>query len=196
MMGDFYHMFFEETSDLGAFISGGQYVHHVHLASRIRVLPGQDDRSFVSGFAGLQQIGYTDYCSFECGCDGDRDADRAGGQLGLENVEQRVPPEHEADDALDAGLGHRAAQPPVLVHRQHHRLLDQDVLAGLGGGNALLGVDVVRAADVDDERAPGEGGRDRRERRLDAPTGQGAEDAADDDVERSHVARYPLCGWG
>ena len=34
MMGDFYHMFFEETSDLGAFISGGSYVHHVHLASR------------------------------------------------------------------------------------------------------------------------------------------------------------------
>ena len=34
---------------------------------------GQDDRSFVSGFRGLQRIGYTDYCSFECGCDGDRE---------------------------------------------------------------------------------------------------------------------------
>ena len=32
-MGDFYHMFIEETSDLGAFISGGSRVHHVHLAS-------------------------------------------------------------------------------------------------------------------------------------------------------------------
>jgi len=66
VMGDFYHMFIEETSDLGAFISGGSYVHHVHLASRIRVLPGQDERPFVDGFRGLKWIGYQDYCSFEC----------------------------------------------------------------------------------------------------------------------------------
>lgn len=66
VMGDFYHMFIEETSDLGAFISGGSYVHHVHLASRIRVLPGQDERQFVDGFRGLKWIGYRDYCSFEC----------------------------------------------------------------------------------------------------------------------------------
>jgi sugar phosphate isomerase/epimerase len=68
MMGDFYHMCIEETSDLGAFLSAGAYLHHVHLASRIRVLPGQDERSFVSGFRGLKLIGYQDYCSFECGC--------------------------------------------------------------------------------------------------------------------------------
>ena len=68
MMGDFYHMFIEETSDLGAFISAGSYLHHVHLASRLRDLPGQDDRSFVNGFRGLKLIGYQDYCSFECGC--------------------------------------------------------------------------------------------------------------------------------
>ena len=36
MMGDFYHMCIEETSDLGAFISAGSYLHHVHLASRDR----------------------------------------------------------------------------------------------------------------------------------------------------------------
>jgi sugar phosphate isomerase/epimerase len=71
MMGDFYHMGIEETSDRGAFISAGDYLHHVHLASRRRVLPGQDDRSFVDGFRGLKEIGYTDYCSLECGCDGD-----------------------------------------------------------------------------------------------------------------------------
>ena len=70
VMGDFYHMFIEETSDLGAFISGGPYVHHVHLASRIRVLPGQDERQFVDGFRGLKWIGYQDYCSFECGVRG------------------------------------------------------------------------------------------------------------------------------
>lgn len=71
VMGDFYHMFIEETSDLGAFISGGSYMHHVHLASRTRVLPGQDDRQFVDGFRGLKWIGYQDYCSFECGVTGD-----------------------------------------------------------------------------------------------------------------------------
>lgn len=71
VMGDFYHMYIEETSDLGAFISGGAYVHHVHLASRIRVLPGQDERSFVEGFRGLKWIGYQDFCSLECGVKGD-----------------------------------------------------------------------------------------------------------------------------
>jgi len=73
MMGDFYHMFIEETSDLGAFISAGPYLHHVHLASRERNLPGQDERSFVDGFRGLKLIGFQDYCSFECGVRGDRD---------------------------------------------------------------------------------------------------------------------------
>jgi sugar phosphate isomerase/epimerase len=79
MMGDFYHMGIEETSDQGAFLSAGKYLHHIHLASRRRVLPGQDrvkepnkpERSFVDGFRGLKRIGYQDYCSLECGCDGD-----------------------------------------------------------------------------------------------------------------------------
>ena len=75
LMGDFYHMGIEETSDLGAFISAGKHLHHVHLASRRRVMPGQDERSFVEGFLGLKWIGYQDYCSFECGCDGDRDTE-------------------------------------------------------------------------------------------------------------------------
>ncbi len=74
MMGDFYHMHFEETSDCGAFLSGGRFLHHVHLASIKRVLPGQDkragldrERSFVDGFRGLKMVGYRDYCSLECG---------------------------------------------------------------------------------------------------------------------------------
>lgn len=75
MMGDFYHMAIEETSDCGAFLSAGPYLHHVHLASRTRVLPGQDDRSFVDGFRGLKMIGYQDFCSFECGVKGDRDVE-------------------------------------------------------------------------------------------------------------------------
>jgi sugar phosphate isomerase/epimerase len=71
MMGDFYHMCIEETSDMGAFLSAGEYLHHVHLASRTRKLPGQDERSFVDGFRGLKMIGYRDYCSLECGCRGE-----------------------------------------------------------------------------------------------------------------------------
>jgi len=70
LMGDFYHMFIEETSDRGAFISAGGHCHHVHLASRTRILPSQDDRSFVDGFGGLKVIGYRDYCSLECGVRG------------------------------------------------------------------------------------------------------------------------------
>ncbi|MCD4727430.1 MAG: sugar phosphate isomerase/epimerase [Pirellulales bacterium] len=75
VLGDFYHMFFEETSDLGAFISGGPLVRHVHLASRTRVLPGQDERQFVDGFRGLKWIGFRDYCSFECSVRGDRETE-------------------------------------------------------------------------------------------------------------------------
>ena len=70
LMGDFYHMFIEETSDKGAFLSAGKHLHHIHLASRTRKLPGQDERSFVDGFRGLKMIGYQDYCSLECGCRG------------------------------------------------------------------------------------------------------------------------------
>ena len=67
MMGDFYHMTVEETSDMGAFISAGKYLHHVHIASRIRrYYPGQDGKSFVDGFRGLKMIGYKDYVSLEC----------------------------------------------------------------------------------------------------------------------------------
>lgn len=75
LMGDFYHMNLEEKSDAGAFKTGAPWLHHVHLASRVRWLPGQDklkqpdqpERSFVEGFRALQAIGYQDYCSLECG---------------------------------------------------------------------------------------------------------------------------------
>ena len=74
LMGDFYHMAVEETSCLGAFLSGGSYVHHVHLASKTRVLPGQDreedEPRYLDGFRGLKLIGYQNYCTFECGCRG------------------------------------------------------------------------------------------------------------------------------
>ncbi|MBP6963573.1 MAG: sugar phosphate isomerase/epimerase [Armatimonadetes bacterium] len=74
-MGDFYHMYIEETSDMGAFISAENYLHHVHLASIKRNLPGQDERDYTNGFRGLKMIGYQDFCSFECGVIGDRDVE-------------------------------------------------------------------------------------------------------------------------
>lgn len=69
VMGDFWHMTWEETSDLGAFISGGDYLHHVHMASRKRrKIPGMDPGdNYVLGFKGLKVIGYQDYVSLECG---------------------------------------------------------------------------------------------------------------------------------
>jgi sugar phosphate isomerase/epimerase len=99
LMGDFYHMAIEEPSNTGAFISAGRRLHHVHLASRTRVAPGQDikkpggkkqdgtvelgdwpdgrgdDVLYLEGFIGLKYIGYQDFCSFECGCRGDKEVE-------------------------------------------------------------------------------------------------------------------------
>ena len=72
-----------------------------------------------------------------------------GGCAGEHNG-QRIPSQHEACQALDARLLDGVAQCPVVVHREHGGLLDQDVLAGLGRRNTLRGVDVVRSANVDD----------------------------------------------
>jgi len=79
LMGDFYHMCKEETDDEQAVLAADGLLHHIHLASRIRWLPGQDhlkepdkpERSFVAGFRGLKKIGYQDYCSLECRVEGD-----------------------------------------------------------------------------------------------------------------------------
>ena len=70
-MGDFWHMTWEETSDMGAFISAGEYLQHVHVASRKRrSMPGEDGDAdnYVNGFKGLKAIGYNKFVSFECGC--------------------------------------------------------------------------------------------------------------------------------
>lgn len=74
-MGDFWHMTWEEPSDMGAFISAGNYLQHVHVASRKRrSMPGEDGDAdnYIDGFKGLKMIGYDKYVSFECGCQGDR----------------------------------------------------------------------------------------------------------------------------
>lgn len=73
LMGDFWHMTWEEPSDFAAFVAGAKYVHHVHMASRQhRKMPGEDENdNYVEGFRGLKLIGYQDFVSFECGCKGD-----------------------------------------------------------------------------------------------------------------------------
>ncbi len=79
LMGDFYHMAIEETNAMGAFLSAGVYLHHIHLASKTRVLPGQDkdqdEPFYLNGFRGLKMLGYHDDCSFECGCRGNREVE-------------------------------------------------------------------------------------------------------------------------
>ncbi len=74
VMGDFWHMTWEETSDMAAFIAAGKYLHHVHMAGRKdRKMPGEaEGDNYVDGFKGLKIIGYQDFVSFECGCKGDR----------------------------------------------------------------------------------------------------------------------------
>lgn len=75
VMGDFWHMTHEETSDMGAFISAGKYLQHVHIASRKRrSMPGEDGEAdnYINGFTGLKMLGYDKYVSFECGSKGDK----------------------------------------------------------------------------------------------------------------------------
>jgi sugar phosphate isomerase/epimerase len=74
-MGDFWHMTWEETCDMGAFLSAGEYLQHVHVASRKRrSMPGEDGEAdnYIAGFKALKMLGYNKYVSFECGCRGDR----------------------------------------------------------------------------------------------------------------------------
>lgn len=72
VMADFYHMDSEETSQMGAIISGGPLLKYVHMAGGRaeprRTYPGENSMTFVDGFRGLKYIGYQGFCSFECGC--------------------------------------------------------------------------------------------------------------------------------
>lgn len=73
VLGDTYHMYTEEPDDMAAFIAGGAFVKHVHLGNGTRrQLPGQDDHSHVKAMRGLKYIGYTEFCSYECGVNGDK----------------------------------------------------------------------------------------------------------------------------
>jgi len=74
VVGDFWHMTWEETSDLGAILSASDYLHHMHIASRQRRnMPGEDaDDDYTEGFKALKHIGFRNYISLECGSAGDR----------------------------------------------------------------------------------------------------------------------------
>ncbi len=75
-LGDFWHMTWEETSDYGAFISAGDYLQHIHIASRKRrITPGEDGDAdnYVDGFKALKKLEYDKYVSFECGAEGERE---------------------------------------------------------------------------------------------------------------------------
>jgi len=70
VMGDFWHMSKEETSFMGAFLSAGKLLAHVHIASlKNRKVPGTDGPAddYVDGFQGLKLIGYSGAVSFEGG---------------------------------------------------------------------------------------------------------------------------------
>jgi sugar phosphate isomerase/epimerase len=75
VMGDFWHMTWEETNDRAAFLAAGDYLHHVHIASRKRrKMPGEDGEAdnYINGFRGLKEINFQDFVSFECGSVGDK----------------------------------------------------------------------------------------------------------------------------
>jgi sugar phosphate isomerase/epimerase len=74
VMGDFWHMTWEETSDMGGIISAGKYLHHMHIASRKRrIMPGEDEGdNYIDGFKALKYIGYQNHLSLECGSEGDK----------------------------------------------------------------------------------------------------------------------------
>ena len=70
VMGDFWHMSKEETSFMGAFLSAGKRLSHVHVASlKSRQVPGTDGDAdnYVDGFKGLKLIGYRGAVSLEGG---------------------------------------------------------------------------------------------------------------------------------
>ncbi len=75
MMGDFWHMTWEETNDMAAFMAAGDYLRHVHIASRKRrAAPSEDEGdNYVVGMRGLKAIGYQDFISLECGVKGDKE---------------------------------------------------------------------------------------------------------------------------
>ncbi len=76
VMGDFWHMSKEENSFMGAFLSAGKLLSHVHIASlKGRQIPGVDGSAdnYTDGFKGLKLLGYRGAVSLEGGFPKDSD---------------------------------------------------------------------------------------------------------------------------
>ena len=70
VMGDFWHMTWEEANDRAAMLAAGPLLAHVHIASRRnRKIPGSDGAAddYRLGFRGLKEIGYRGAISLEAG---------------------------------------------------------------------------------------------------------------------------------
>jgi len=70
VLGDFWHMRWEEPSFFAAFVAAGKLLTHVHIASlKTRRIPSSDGDAdnYVDGFKGLKFIGYRGAVSVEAG---------------------------------------------------------------------------------------------------------------------------------
>ncbi len=66
VMADFFHMSIEESDMADAIRTGGGKLTNVHLADSNRVLPGYGHTDFRPGLKALSEIGYQNFCGFEC----------------------------------------------------------------------------------------------------------------------------------
>ena len=74
-MGDLWHMSGKEVSDKDAILEGGEYLNHIHIASRkSRLMPGEDrmNDNYTEAFRALKKINFTGFISFVCGITGDK----------------------------------------------------------------------------------------------------------------------------
>ena len=133
-MGDFYHMAKEEKDDEAAFVTGGKWVHHVHLATeKHRVLPGQEPHSFVAGFRGLKRIGYRDFCSLECGVKPTKEVPDGKGGVKLESRSGRGDPEGVRVPEAAVG-GSLTARRGFTLEMRRREKIKKDVLVQADGG--------------------------------------------------------------
>ena len=72
-MADLFHMNIEESDMPEAIRAGGSHIANVHLADSNRVLPGYGHTDFTLPLRALADIGYDDYCGFECSIPPERD---------------------------------------------------------------------------------------------------------------------------
>lgn len=65
-MADFFHMNIEEHNMAKAIQTGSSHIANVHLADSNRILPGYGHTDFTFPLKALGEIGYDQFCGFEC----------------------------------------------------------------------------------------------------------------------------------